>query len=273
MKLFVSVDMEGIWGVSSWEFMKSDEARELLHKEINLFLDAVESVEPDAYVLMVDSHSYGENIIRSRLKTNLKLDLISGYPRPNYMMTGIDETFTGTVFLGYHTHAGGWGAMDHSYSSAAIYRVAINGTEVGETTINGLLSHYYGVPVLLVSGTEELRGEVQQNLSEAVFHATNRTWSRFAAQSMHQALGELRETTERALRRPRPVVTKPGRVVITIDFVNRLAADVVEEFLYALDGKRLGPRTIEFTMEDYAKAFHLFQGIVFAASSAVRLQR
>jgi len=83
MRLFVSVDYEGIWGVPSWEFMKTEEAKQLLHKELNVFLKSIEEVDANAYVLMVDSHSRGDNICRSMLETSsVKLDLISGYPRP-----------------------------------------------------------------------------------------------------------------------------------------------------------------------------------------------
>jgi len=97
MRLFVSVDYEGIWGVPSWEFMKTEEAKQLLHKELNVLLKSIEEVDANAYVLMVDSHSRGDNICRSMLETSsVKLDLISGYPRPNYMMTGIDNSFDGS---------------------------------------------------------------------------------------------------------------------------------------------------------------------------------
>jgi len=89
------------------------------------------------------------------------------------MMTGIDNSFDGVMFV--VTHKSWWlGAMDHSYSSSTIYRVLINGKEVGESTINGFLAHYHGVPVILVSGSKELEEEIKENLPEAVFHATNK---------------------------------------------------------------------------------------------------
>ncbi|WP_018962553.1 M55 family metallopeptidase [Coprothermobacter platensis] len=272
MRLFVSVDYEGIWGVPSWDFMKTEEASKLLHRELNVLLKSIEEMDPNAYILMVDSHSRGENIYRSMLQCgSLKLDLISGYPRPNYMMTGIDETFDGVLFVGYHTMVGGWGAMDHSYSSSIIYRVQINGKEVGESTINGLLAHYYGVPVILVSGSEELKEEIHNNLPEAVFHAANKTWSRFSAQSYHDALIKLTDKVHKALGRQLQTndlaVEKPKEATFTIDFLNRLAADVTAELPFV---KRIDPRTIEFTIDDYAQAFHAFQAIVFMASSVTR---
>ncbi|MGB4453828.1 MAG: M55 family metallopeptidase [Coprothermobacter proteolyticus] len=273
MRLFVSVDYEGIWGVPSWEFMKTEEAKQLLHKELNVFLKSIEEVDANAYVLMVDSHSRGDNICRSMLETSsVKLDLISGYPRPNYMMTGIDNSFDGVMFVGYHTKAGGWGAMDHSYSSSTIYRVLINGKEVGESTINGFLAHYHGVPVILVSGSKELEEEIKENLPEAVFHATNKTWSRFSAQSYHDALLTLPEKVHQALQNAKQLkdssITKIGEATFTVEFLNRLAADVTSELPFV---KRLSSRTIEFTMSDYDQAFHAFQAIVFMASSAMRL--
>jgi len=273
MRLFVSVDYEGIWGVPSWEFMKTEEAKQLLHRELNALLRAIGEMDGNAYVLMVDSHAHGENICRSMLETgSVKLDLISGYPRPNYMMTGIDDSFDGVMFVGYHTKVGGWGAMDHSYSSSTIYRVLVNGKEVGESTINGFLAHYYGVPVILVSGSEELEEEIKENLPEAVFHATNKTWSRFSAQSYHNALLTLPEKVHQALQNAKPLksssIAKIGETTFTVEFLNRLAADVTSELPFV---KRLSSRSIEFTLPEYDQAFHAFQAIVFMASSAMRL--
>jgi len=162
--------------------------------------------------------------------------------------------------------------MDHSYSSSTIYRVLINGKEVGESTINGFLAHYHGVPVILVSGSEELEEEIKENLPEAVFHATNKTWSRFSAQSYHDALMTLAEKVHQALQNAKQLkdssITKIGEATFTVEFLNRLAADVTSELPFV---KRLSSRTIEFTMSDYDQAFHAFQAIVFMASSAMRL--
>jgi len=188
------------------------------------------------------------------------------------MMTGIDDSFDGVMFVGYHTKVGGWGAMDHSYSSSTIYRVLVNGKEVGESTINGFLAHYYGVPVILVSGSEELEEEIKENLPEAVFHATNKTWSRFSAQSYHNALLTLPEKVHQALQNAKPLksssIAKIGETTFTVEFLNRLAADVTSELPFV---KRLSSRSIEFTLPEYDQAFHAFQAIVFMASSAMRL--
>ena len=63
-------------------------------------------------------------------------------------------------------------------------------------------------------------------------------------------------------------ITKIGEATFTVEFLNRLAADVTSELPFV---KRLSSRTIEFTMSDYDQAFHAFQAIVFMASSAMRL--
>jgi len=56
---------------------ETEEAKQLLHKELNVLLKSIEEVDANAYVLMVDSHSRGDNICRSMLETSsVKLDLI-----------------------------------------------------------------------------------------------------------------------------------------------------------------------------------------------------
>ena len=114
--------------------------------------------------------------------------------------------------------------------------------------------------------------EIKENLPEAVFHATNKTWSRFSAQSYHDALMTLAEKVHQALQNAKQLkdssITKIGEATFTVEFLNRLAADVTSELPFV---KRLSSRTIEFTMSDYDQAFHAFQAIVFMASSAMRL--
>jgi len=56
-----------------------------------------------------------------------------------------------------------------------------------------MLAHYYNVPVVLVSGSEELEDEVKESLPEAVFHATNKTFALFSTQSLHGAVTALPE--------------------------------------------------------------------------------
>ena len=271
MRLFISMDYEGIWGVPSWNFMKTDEGKKLLHKELNVLLGAISDIDKNAYVLLSDGHSHGENISLTMLELgSLKFELISGYPRPNYMMAGIDSTFDGAFFVGYHTKIGGWGAMDHSYSPNIIYRVLINGKEVGESTINGMLAHYYNVPVVLVSGSEELEDEVKESLPEAVFHATNKTLSRFSTQSLHGAVTALPEKVHQALQKlqnPKDLlISKPVGTTFTLDLIDRLQADIASELPFV---NRIGPRTIEFHFDDYSTAFHAFLSIISIANYAI----
>ncbi len=271
MRLFISMDYEGIWGIPSWDFMKTDEGKKLLHKELNILLKAISDIDKNGYVLLSDGHSHGENISLTMLEPGpLRLELISGYPRPNYMMAGIDSTFDGAIFVGYHTKIGGWGAMDHSYSPYVIYRVLINGKEVGESTLNGMLAHYYNVPVVLVSGSEELEDEVKESLPEAVFHATNKTLSRFSIQSLDGALTALPEKVHQALQNLQTPqispIPKPEGTTFTLDLIDRLQADVASELPFV---NRIGPRTIEFHFDDYATAFHSFLSIISLANYAI----
>ena len=78
------------------------------------------------------------------------------------MMQGLDESFDGVVFVGYHASTTNpAGVRAHSFSSANLADVRLNGASVTEGGWNAALAAHYGVPVLAVSGDEAAVAEVQ----------------------------------------------------------------------------------------------------------------
>ena len=71
------------------------------------------------------------------------------------MMTGIEEGFTGCVFLGYHAGAGTAAAiLDHTFTGW-FADIRVNGLSWNETHLNAALAGTFNVPLLFVSGDEE----------------------------------------------------------------------------------------------------------------------
>ena len=149
MKVFVSIDMEGISGVVSPEQCTPgnpdyERARLLMTQEANAAILGARAAGA-AEVAVSDSHGNMRNLLIEELDT--WADLIYGSPKPFGMMEGLDDSF-GVVFLiGYHARAGTLNAiLDHTYSSRCVHHVELNGRPVGEIGLNAALAGFHGVP-------------------------------------------------------------------------------------------------------------------------------
>jgi D-amino peptidase len=71
------------------------------------------------------------------------------------MMAGIDDTFDGVIFIGYHASTNNTrGVRAHTLSSANITGVRLNGMTMTEGSMNAAMAGHFGVPVIMVSGDD-----------------------------------------------------------------------------------------------------------------------
>lgn len=235
---FISFDIEGISGISSWREVKKDssslqEIRKRATEEVNAAIRGIRKGHRNiGEIIVCDSHAGGENVLIDLLETGVHLT--KGTPRTYYMVEGISENFDILFFIGYHAMVGTRsGVMDHSYSSASIYAIKINGQEVGETEINAAVAGHFGVPLGLVSGDEQLIKEVRTffgNQVETVI--TKYGISRLAAKcrhpsDVHKEIEEKARSAVKNVRRLKPFSFQYP-INAEIEVVNSLIGDVVE---------------------------------------------
>lgn len=158
LKVFVSVDMEGIWGVVHSDQTSADSrdysyARKWMAEDVNAVVEGL--LEAGATEVVVnDSHGSMRNILPQDFHP--KASLISGSPKPLSMMQGIDGSFAACIFVGYHAKAGTTSSvLDHTISGSAMKSIKINGLELPELGINGAIAGYFKVPVIMLSGDAE----------------------------------------------------------------------------------------------------------------------
>lgn len=153
MKVYISFDFEGIAGVSFWKETEGDGRWNIIAtKQLKSFVDGILSKNPDAEILISDSHAFGESIIWENLEN---VRLLRGWPRVFYMVEGLDNSFTDLVLFGYHTAIGGKGMMDHSYSSSSIYSIKMNGEFLDEARINTYFASELNVPLSFIYGDRQ----------------------------------------------------------------------------------------------------------------------
>ena len=201
MKIYVSVDMEGLGGVFCWKQVDSDHkeyARELLNKQLEWFLTPlVEGYGEELSVITIaDSHGLGSNVSYSVTELDRRIELISGDTRGEYMMPCFSKDYDYVIFFGYHAGIGQQQAtMDHTYSSN-YHRIKLNGIDLSEALINGAYAGGFGVPIGAIVGDSGLNIQLGETLlgGDYVFVETKESLGRQAAKL--PSVKELRERLE-----------------------------------------------------------------------------
>jgi len=169
LKVFISVDMEGVTGVANWEDVSRDGKDYDLFRKI-MTLEANAAVEGAAAagateIWVRDSHGSARNILPDLLDRRAVLirDWSGG---PKSMMEGIDETFDAAVFIGYHAKAGTADSLLEHTSSGSVTDFSINGISMPEAGYNALIAGTYNVPVVFAAGDGTLCDQITSLLGE-----------------------------------------------------------------------------------------------------------
>jgi D-amino peptidase len=165
VKIFISVDMEGLAGVVTSSDVSPSGAdyahfRAIMAAETNAAIEgAVRAGATE--VLVRDSHGGKQNLIPGEVDPRARL-LRGVSTGPKNMMEGIDSTFDAVVFLGYHAKAGTPDAILAHTSNGNVIDLAINGVSLPEGGYNALVAGLSGVPVVFIAGdravVDQLRG-------------------------------------------------------------------------------------------------------------------
>jgi D-amino peptidase len=163
LRIFVSVDMEGIGGIGTGAMTSTGGkdygvGRELLTEEVNTVVDAILAREPSADILVNDSHGDHQNALHTRLDP--RVTYIQGSIKPLGMVQGLDGSFDGVVFLGYHAMAGDPDGFLAHTGSGSVKGLWLNDVEVGEGGMNAAFAGSHHVPVILAAGDSAATAEL-----------------------------------------------------------------------------------------------------------------
>ncbi len=159
MKVFISADIEGVTGCTSWdETEKGKDLYESFAKQMTLEVKAacvgINEAE-ESEITIKDAHDSGRNIDHNLLPKNTKL--IRGWDGGLYsMVQELDNTYDCLMFIGYHSAAGrDTNPLSHSMNLSLDY-IKINDKIASEFTIHSYIAASLGVPVVLLTGDKGL---------------------------------------------------------------------------------------------------------------------
>lgn len=272
MKLYISVDMEGLAGITNWKDETEDRERfrNAMNEQVEWVLEGISKSKHNkeiTHIYIADSHGGGQNLSYDRLNDkDERVWLVIGSPRPQYMMPAMDDSFDMVFLVGYHAGAGeAASSMDHTYSGASVQNIYINGQLMNEGTIN---SAYAGivhkVPVGLIigdSGLErQMKGEGMMPWPE--FVCTKQSLSRFSAVYKPKKL--LKEETIAAVKKALDENERPQLYTLQapyhcrMDLTNAAKCDQVQQ----MPGiHRTAGRTVEFESTSFTEIYDAIHGI------------
>jgi D-amino peptidase len=272
VKVFISIDMEGICGIvgeRETDPAKGGEAyqasRRLMTQEGNATIEGCLNAGATEIVI-ADSHWNFDNLIPEDL--NEAATLLRGTPRMFSMVQDLDRSYDAAMFIGYHAKAGTARAiLDHTYTGR-IAAVHINGIEVGETGINAYLAGHHGIPVVLVTGDSAVTAEAKALIGNVHTVAVKDATGASAAKNLHpkKARDLIRAEANRALKDVKAI--PPLRAKTPVEMAMTLKGTESADRAQMIPGvRRVGGTRIEFEADDYIHALKTFYAIVTITSA------
>lgn len=254
LKIFISADMEGVVGVVSdaqigpggFEY---ERFRGFMTAEVNACIEAAREAGATE-ILIADAHGNGQNLLIERLPDDVML--VRSWPRPMGMMEGIDSSFDGVIFLGYHAStANERGVRAHTFSSASVTAVRLNGMSMSEASVNAAIAGHFGVPVIMVSGDNVAVAETQVIIGDVEGAVVKWAKGFHSAQTLmpEAAYRVIRDRTKAAIERIDEfepyVLETPLRLELSLKHYRP-----VELLSYLPNVERVNSHTVRFVGQD-----------------------
>jgi D-amino peptidase len=262
MKIYISADIEGVTGIVHWNETEKNTANfsefaEQMTKEVVAACEGAEVAEVKD-IWIKDAHDSARNLDMNKLPKNSKL--IRGWSRhPFCMMQELDESFDAAIMIGYHS-AGSLGGnpLSHTLNNSKVDYIKINDEVASEFLINNYAASSVGVPVVFVSGDEELCQAVNSTNSNIRTVAVKKGVGNSVV-SIHPelALEHIRNGVEEVLKGDYKncFVKLPDSFRVEIGYLNHKHAYAASFYPGA---KLKSPTTITFEAEEYFDVLRMF---------------
>lgn len=258
LRVLISVDMEGVVGTvtgdqlgpSGFEYGRF---REFMTREALAAVTAARAAGATD-VIVADAHGNGENLLIEQFPREVRV--IRSWPRQLGMVAGVDQDVDAVMFIGYHASTNNTaGVRAHTFSSATLTRVALNGTVVTEGSWAAAIAGHFNVPVIMMSGDDAAIAEVRAAVGDIEAAETKRTLGFHSAMTITpQASYELIEARVKAAmarRQSFKPYTVSTPVTVDVSFKNYLPAEVLA---YLPGFERTDAHSIRFRARDMVEA-------------------
>ncbi len=266
LKVHISVDMEGVAGVVTGDQLgptgfEYGRFREFMTREAMAAVTAAKKAGATE-IVVADSHGNGENLLIEQFPPDIRI--VRSWPRPLTMMAGVDATFDAAIFIGYHASTTSTtGVRAHTFSSATLTRVALNGVEMTEGSWNAAIAGHFNVPVVMMSGDDAAIAEVRAVIGNIEAAETKKSLGFHSAITLTpQASADLigRQVKAALARRAafKPYRLAAGPVTVDVSFKHYRPVEVLA---YLPMFERTSAHSIRFRAKDMVEASAIMEFI------------
>ncbi len=254
LKVLIAVDMEGIAGVVTGEQLgpsgfEYQRFREFMTNEA---LAAVEGAKLGGAteIVVADSHGNGQNLLIEQFPEDVQI--VRSWPRRFGMMGGLDDTFDAVMMIGYHSSTSNLeGVRAHTFSSARLTAVKINGNSVSEGTYAAMLTGHFDIPVVLITGDNVATAEVQALVPGIETAVVKEAYGFHSAKTFTPARAAklIKDKAKAAMKKVKNIkpIKLEGPVTFDVSFKNYRP---VEALKYLSIVERIDSHTIRFIGKD-----------------------
>ena len=263
MKVYISVDIEGVAGITHWDEATKTHAtypefRALMTAEaLAACRGAIAAGATE--ILLKDAHDSGRNILTEELPDCVRIIRgWSGYPAS--MTQELDASFAAAMFIGYHSRAGSeTNPLAHTMN-LTVDRMLLNGAPISEFVLHAYAAALHQVPVVLVSGDAGICADVKAVNSAigtvAVSEGVGRSSISIAPRKSRQLI-EAAATAALTGNRQACQLTLPQSFTLDIVFNNPTNAHAASWYPGA---QHVGNRTVRFETNAY---FEVLRAVKF----------
>jgi len=268
MKVFISVDMEGISGLVRWadvvtQGLDFERNRGFMTRDANAAIEG--AFDGGAKEVVVEENHGVEDLCDLLLdEIDPRCHVVRGAGRPTATtMAGLDAGVGVVLLVGHHASAGSRpGIMAHTVSYQKFAAVRVNGTDCGEPGLFAIRAGEIGVPLGLVTGDQVVAEQVRKRVPQAEAVIVKTALSNVAGDVIPPARARpaIRAGAQRAVERARagglqPYQGEPAPYAIEVELRQppseglRANLKALEEFDFD------GERTVRTLAEDMDLGF------------------
>lgn len=257
LRVLISVDMEGVAGTVTGDQLgptgfEYGRFRDFMTREAQAAVAAAKAAGATE-VIVADAHGNGENLLIEQFPADVRI--IRSWPRQLGMVAGADQV-DAVMFIGYHASTNNvQGVRAHTFSSASLTRVALNGVNVSEGSWAAAIAGHFNAPVIMMSGDDAAIAEVRAAVGNIEAAETKRTLGFHSAITLTpQASYDLiaarvkAAMARRAEFKPYKVTTP---VTVDVSFKNYTPAEMLA---YLPGFERTDAHSIRFRAKDMVEA-------------------
>lgn len=283
-RILIVCDMEGVSGVTTPDYQRADrpaqyaEGRRALTADVNAAIRGLKAGGAGA-IWVQDGHGSGNedepDILLDQMDKRANFDF-RPYPFEPYG-TGLDASVDAVVYIGAHARAFTPGFMAHTFFYDVTLRV--NGIEFSETHVLALSASRWGIPVIMATGDDVLKGQLSEDFPELEYAVvkTARSWSQAEPLPPAEAARRIEEAARRATDKFLAGRFRAYSLPAPYDF--EISFLTTDEAARALGGPftgfpkpaRSGERAVRFAAASFEEGFQTSLAIVTRAVNPLPL--